>query len=125
MSYRARLLQFVDDLNYIAKDECLFPQRDGEFVITIKDGMCNVSGTDADVARVFLSYNDRHTSHPIFIKDVMDEDGFKRAYYEVMRGMLLYEDAVGKIKDGATGMPINILSGKTLLSEGLKKLKPQ
>jgi len=123
MSYRARILDFVDDLNYIAKDHLLFPERIGEFEISIKDGMKNDNGKEIDCARIYLFYKDKDMSHPVFIKDIIDESGFKMAYYEILRYGILGIDSVGQMKDASTDLPINILNFRTLLSEGLKQLK--
>ena len=59
MSYRARILDLIDDLNYIASDKISFPFNNGKFGVSMKDGITRGADRDEDCVEVYVYYEYR------------------------------------------------------------------
>jgi hypothetical protein len=130
MDYRVKLLELVSDLNKIASNKLLFSDYNGrEFVINIKEGMVNEDGVEKDAIDVMIDFREEGEIFPIQRSRLTSTDGihsdefFEKFYFEFLRMGILGHDSIDIMKEAETGINISFLNFRTLLNEGLEKLK--
>lgn len=123
---KEKVVTFIENLNgIIAGREALENKQLGRFVLHTINMINRV--------QVSVLYKENNKHHLIFDKSLNIENFegdqadivnsfYQQAYLELLRMSILLEDSVGNFKDAVTQLPIDVLSFKTLITEGLEKL---
>ncbi len=86
MSYRARILDYIDDLNYMSKDRVDFPLGGGEFIITINDSIKNVNGVDDNCSQIQVYYKKGDVNERIYNTVEIHRIGdWRHIYYDILQ----------------------------------------
>ena len=129
-----KLLQlFINDLNTMLKDGMMFPEaslRGAHFDLHINENVEEDKSVFIDLRLMFQEGDKKHLiSYKTFKSNFCLElesrkNGFFRiAYLEIIRIAIFATDSIGELgNDDRTGLPINILSFKTLCIDGLNAL---
>lgn len=125
MKYKNKLIEFIQDLNCIL-DYSVFSNRTiGRFVLEIDEFNIEVD----HCIKISLRFIDGDKYHLFYYRkyitysDVDIDSFFRTSYFDILVYGIMSNDSVGLLSDAIYNNHINVISFKTLLSEGLSKLK--
>ena len=118
--YKQRTEDFIETINEVISDPLMFPEYKGgkfelKYNVQVRRAVCDLVFKEDESIHSIM-----HSACVFAAATSNDVDSFyERCYWQILRYILFSEDAINNNEEG--GYP-NILSLKTLASEGLNKI---